>query len=1780
MSTITNEAIIKVSTDATGVEEGNRRIDASAARTGKNLENLGATAQKTGKSLETLGSAPGLRNVGEGAGAAAGQVDRATKSMAESIQRATATMNAGAKGSAAYYEALANSRGLNIATLRPYLDQLDAVTRKTQQAAAAQRQLDAGNNFLAGLRAQADGIGKTASQLAALRAEELGVADAARPLIEQLQAAEEAASNAGSSVSGFSAALASVASGATVAAIAQLSDEYGAYLGQLKLATSGQAEFANAQAATRRIAATAQSDLSATGALYASITKGTRDLGIAQRQVADITEVVSLGLKVSNASAQASASAIYQLTQAFGMGVLRGEEFNAVNEASPRLMQALADGIGVPVGALRAMAEQGALTTDVLANALPRALATLRTEAKSVESIGGAVTVLKNNLLELVGSTAQSNGAVSVLSGSIGLLADNLVLVGGVVATGALAKLGSMFGVAATKAYENVAASRALAAANLATANTNVAATAAASATAAARVNELRAAVLAAEGNAALAIATNGLIPAQARAAAAAAAHTAALTAQAAAARAASVSITAARGALALVGGPVGAVITVLGLAATAWAVWGNEAEKANDKAAESTEESTADMIARLDEQIAKLRERNALAATEPRIKALDGISEVDKDGLARAKAALDANKAAQAAAGNDARARMMLQLEEVELSGKYEAALGRVKALQGEVAVAAARTRGERLDDWYAKNGTAAQRLAAELESLKKEFGTIPPEMEKLVRAKFADPTATKAITDQAKAAKEYADLLARINGKSLGVDSDYQENLAKLAAGYKAGKQTLAEYTETLEKYNAQQPRALQAAKDLSDFQEGYAKSQAAYTAVLDKRLQDAETEATRNEELARTYGMTKSAIEQLEIARLEEQLAQRSTLGLTLTEIENIEKLIDVKKRNSAAINAMEQADAAKKAAEEWKRASDSIEQSLTDALLRGFESGNGFGKNLVETLKNMFGTLVLRPIISPIINPVAAGLTNALGLGGAASAATGAAGGAGLGVGGMLAGIGSGAMQTAGAFLTGQIGFGSTLSAGAAAIGTGSMAGITAGLSSVVGVLGPIALGIGAAVKAFGRGPKEYNGNSSIEGSFGADGLDAAQFAEWKKKGGWFSSSKTGRDRFDLSGEMSASLTSAYDAIKASSADFAEVLGLNAASIATRSQTIKIALGKDEAANQAAIAEFFAGVANTVAAELLPEIGKFQVQGEQASATLQRLAVNFSAVDQILVAMGASSEVAFRAVGAASIEARERLLAFAGGVDALASATTFFNDNFLTEAERVAIIQKPLQEGLAALGYASLTTADQYKEAVQQLVSSGALATEQGAKQYAGLLALGPQFKTVSDYLKSVGDAAAEIARQAAEAAKGAEEAAKRAADAARQAALEQAAGLVSGVDSAFSVLQRVVDRQKKALQEEISVRTASIQKIEALSQSLRSTLDGMTVSGREAEDRRAAQAQIEAALAIAKASGKLPSAEDLRSALSVVSRDSSALFASQEDYLRDFYATRIGIEDLAGLTDDALSVEERSLKRLEDQVKQYDLMLEREQEQIDVLKGLSITGLSIEQAIQALRGAMQAASANPVNSATSAISDAYKSALGRAPDQAGLDYWKDRAAGGISTGAIVDSIKNSPEAQIQALYKDVFGRPADAVGLNYWIDRLQGGISLGAIRDTFESSDEAKKKLRGFAVGTNYIPVDMPAMVHQGERIIPAADNRELMRRLASPEQGSASLAAEIRMLREEVAALRSAADRGAEAAERTAGSTGQLADQFDNATDGGNAMRADVINTVQTREIA
>lgn len=81
-------------------------------------------------------------------------------------------------------------------------------------------------------------------------------------------------------------------------------------------------------------------------------------------------ELLNKQFAISGAAQQEISSATLQLTQALGSGVLRGEELNAVFEASPNIIQTIADYLDVDIGKIRAMAAEGQITADILKNAM------------------------------------------------------------------------------------------------------------------------------------------------------------------------------------------------------------------------------------------------------------------------------------------------------------------------------------------------------------------------------------------------------------------------------------------------------------------------------------------------------------------------------------------------------------------------------------------------------------------------------------------------------------------------------------------------------------------------------------------------------------------------------------------------------------------------------------------------------------------------------------------------------------------------------------------------------------------------------------------------------------------------------------------------------------------------------------------------------------------------------------------------------------------------------------------------------------------------------------------------------------------------------------------------------------------------------------------------------------------------------------------------------------------------------------------------------------------
>ena len=117
-------------------------------------------------------------------------------------------------------------------------------------------------------------------------------------------------------------------------------------------------------------------------------------------EVIAFSETLNKMFTIAGASQQETSSATLQLTQALGSGVLRGEEFNAVFEAAPNVMQAVADYIGKPIGQLRNMASEGQITADIVKQAMFAAADETNAKFETMPATFGQVfTSFKNKAL-------------------------------------------------------------------------------------------------------------------------------------------------------------------------------------------------------------------------------------------------------------------------------------------------------------------------------------------------------------------------------------------------------------------------------------------------------------------------------------------------------------------------------------------------------------------------------------------------------------------------------------------------------------------------------------------------------------------------------------------------------------------------------------------------------------------------------------------------------------------------------------------------------------------------------------------------------------------------------------------------------------------------------------------------------------------------------------------------------------------------------------------------------------------------------------------------------------------------------------------------------------------------------------------------------------------------------------------------------------------------------------------------------------------------------------
>ena len=230
-----------------------------------------------------------------------------------------------------------------------------------------------------------------------------------------------------------------------------LADEWNSVNARLKQASQSSDDFSESQRALMEISQRTGTAFSDNASLFARSAASMREFGYSSEEVLKITESISTGLKLSGASTSEASSVITQFSQALAQGVLRGEEFNSVNENGDRVIRALAAGMGVARKDLKAMADAGQLTADKVVPALVSQLGTLRGEYEAMpQTVSAATTKVENAFMAWVGGANEATGATSALVSVLDTVSSNIDTVA--TATGVLAAiggaryLGGMFG--------------------------------------------------------------------------------------------------------------------------------------------------------------------------------------------------------------------------------------------------------------------------------------------------------------------------------------------------------------------------------------------------------------------------------------------------------------------------------------------------------------------------------------------------------------------------------------------------------------------------------------------------------------------------------------------------------------------------------------------------------------------------------------------------------------------------------------------------------------------------------------------------------------------------------------------------------------------------------------------------------------------------------------------------------------------------------------------------------------------------------------------------------------------------------------------------------------------------------------------------------------------------------------------------------------------------------------------------------------------------------------
>jgi hypothetical protein len=211
--------------------------------------------------------------------------------------------------------------------------------------------------------------------------------------------------------------------------IIEASDEFAKINGTLVAVTGSSKAAAAAYSAIRQVANDTQTPLEANINTFGQLSAATSHAGLSASQLVDALKGIDAGLKVAGTSGQPATAALRSLAEVYETTGSATRYFQNLQRESPFLFQAIkkaADESGI------SLEEFGSKSGDVsqrqrdLSTILARVGTDLQGQVGAVNTVGGALTVLKNNLVDYVGSSTTASAETTILKDVIYAVATNL----------------------------------------------------------------------------------------------------------------------------------------------------------------------------------------------------------------------------------------------------------------------------------------------------------------------------------------------------------------------------------------------------------------------------------------------------------------------------------------------------------------------------------------------------------------------------------------------------------------------------------------------------------------------------------------------------------------------------------------------------------------------------------------------------------------------------------------------------------------------------------------------------------------------------------------------------------------------------------------------------------------------------------------------------------------------------------------------------------------------------------------------------------------------------------------------------------------------------------------------------------------------------------------------------------------------------------------------------------------------------------------------------------